>query len=180
MKSINYKSDFKLIESGCDFSVPFLFEYRTALGCCYKASYADGKYENCKLLEDGRLMVVFDSHRLMPGILTCTRHFYLTDKDYHDGICDLWDKRATGIVLTTGKTEDCDSEVVLPPYYQQGEPGKPGEPGKDMTWESMTEEQREALRDSVVNEVKDVLISAEPVDDTEYEDFFNGIKTSNE
>ena len=71
-------------------------------------------------MEDGRLMVVFDNYGLTPGILTCERHFYLTDQDYHDGICDLWDKRPTGIVLTSGKTEECDPEVQLPHYSQQG------------------------------------------------------------
>ena len=119
MKSVNYKSDFKLIEGGCDFSVPFVFEYRTGFGRSYKAGHIDGQYDNCQLMEDGRLMVVFDNHGLNPGILTCERHFYLTDRDYHDGICDLWDKRPTGIVLTSGKTEECDPEVQLPPYYQQ-------------------------------------------------------------
>ena len=71
MKSINYKSDFKIIEGGCDFSVPFVFEYRTGFGRSYKVSHADGEYDNCQLMEDGRLMVVFDSHGLSPGILTC-------------------------------------------------------------------------------------------------------------
>lgn len=68
MRSVNYKSDFKLIEDGCDFGVPFVFEYRTGFGRCYKAGHIDGQYENCKMLEDGRLMVVFDSHGLTPGI----------------------------------------------------------------------------------------------------------------
>lgn len=177
MKSINCKSDFKLAESGCNFSAPFLFKYRTALGCCYEASHADGKYVNCKLLDDGKLLVIFDDHGLQPGVLTCERHFYLTDADYHDGICDLWDKRPTGIVLTSGKTEECDMEVLLPPYYQQGEPGKPGE---SLTWEKMTEDDKMELKTSVVQELDGLLVQAELVDETEYEDFFNGIKTSNE
>ena len=153
MKSVNYKSDFKLIEGGCDFSVPFVFEYRTGFGRSYKAGHIDGQYDNCQLLEDGRLMVVFD------------------------GICDLWDKRPTGIVLTSGKTEECDPEVQLPPYYQQGEPGKPGE---SLTWDKMTEEDKEALKASVVKEVEGLLVQVEPVDETEYEDYFNDIKTVNE
>lgn len=177
MKSVNYKSDFKLIEGGCDFSVPFVFEYRTGFGRSYKAGHIDGQYDNCQLMEDGRLMVVFDNHGLNPGILTCERHFYLTDKDYHDGICDLWDKRPTGIVLTSGKTEECDPEVQLPPYYQQGEPGKPGE---SLTWDKMTEEDKEELKMAVVQDVESGMLQSEPVDETEYEDFFKDIKTSNE
>lgn len=177
MKSVNYKSDFKLVESGCDFCVPFVFEYRTGFGKSYRASHVDSEYQNCKLMEDGRLMVIFDDHGLHPGILTCERHFYLTDQDYHDDICDLWDKRATGIVLTSEQTDDCDAEVQLPPYYQQGEPGKPGE---SMTWDKMPEEDKKALKAAVVQEVEGQLVQVVPVDDTEYEDYFNSIKTVNE
>ena len=122
-KMINYKSDFKLIESGCDFTVPFRFVYSTGQGQGYEASHIDGVYNNCKLLDDGRLMVVFDSHGMKPGKLVCTRHFYLTDKDYHDGICDLWDRRPVGVALCNGKTDGTEIEVELPPYYQQGDGG---------------------------------------------------------
>lgn len=122
-KMINYKSDFKLIESGCDFTVPFRFVYSTGQGQGYEASHIDGVYHNCKLLDDGRLMVVFDSHGMQPGKLVCTRHFYLTDKDYHDGICDLWDRRSVGVALCNGKTDGTEIEVELPPYYQQGDGG---------------------------------------------------------
>lgn len=170
MKGINYKSDFKLVESGCDFSTPFVFEYRTGFGKSYRASHVDGEYDNCKLMDDGRLMVIFDNHGLHPGILTCERHFYLTDQDYHDGICDLWDKRPTGIVLSSGKTDDCEAEVQLPPYYQQGKPGEP------MTWDKMPEEDKEALKAAVVQEVESLLVQVVPVDETEYEDYFNDIK----
>lgn len=177
MNSINYKSDFKLVENGCDFNVPFVFEYRTGFGKSYKVSHVDGVYMNCKLMEDGRLMVIFDGHGLRPGILTCERHFYLTDQDYHDGICDLWDKRPTGIILTSGQTDDCEAEVQLPQYYQQGEQGKPGE---SMTWDKMPEEDKEALMSAVVQEVEGQQVRVVPVDETEYEDYFNDVKTVNE
>lgn len=126
MATINYKSDFKLFEDGCDFTVPFVFEYRTAFDRVYEVSHVDGAYNNCTLQLDGRLMVVFDGHGLPPGILTCTRHFYLNEQDFHDGICNLWDKRDTGIVLTTGKTEDFDIDVEVPPFYNQDPKGDPG------------------------------------------------------
>ena len=162
------------MESGCNFSAQFVFEYRTGLGKSYRASHVDGEYDNCKLMDDGRLMVIFDGHGLHPGILTCERHFYLTDQDYHDGICDLWDKRPTGIVLTSGQTDDCEAEVQLPPYYQQGKPGEP------MTWDKMPEEDKEALKAAVVQEVESLLVQVVPVDETENEDYFNDFKTLNE
>lgn len=126
MTSINYKSDFKLFEDGCDFTVPFFFEYRTVFGRKYTASHVEGVFTNCSLQEDGRLMVVFDNHDLPPGILTCVRHFYLNDQDFHDGICDLWDKRDTGVILTIGETDNCEIEVEVPPFYSQGPQGIPG------------------------------------------------------
>lgn len=134
MYSINYKSDFKLFEEGCDFTVPFLFEYRTVFDRLYLASHVDGIYTNCQLQEDGRLLVVFDDHNLPPGILTCTRHFYLSDQDFHDGICDLWDKRDIGIILTTNRTDCCEVSIELPPFYMQGEAGTTPHIGENGNW----------------------------------------------
>ena len=134
MANVNYKSDFKLFEEGCDFIVPFLFEYRTVFDRQYVASHVDGIYTNCQLQEDGRLLVVFDDHNLPPGILTCTRHFYLSDQDFHDGICDLWDKRDTGIILTTNRTDCCEVSIELPPFYMQGEAGTTPHIGENGNW----------------------------------------------
>lgn len=124
MKPKNYKSDFKLFEKGDLHIAPFEYEYYTTFGKSYKVSYVDGVYTNCRLLEDGRLMVIFDNHGLAPGILRVTRHYYLTDKDFHDGICDLVSKEDTGVILTSGKTDWCEVEVQVPPHYMQGDPGK--------------------------------------------------------
>lgn len=134
MSNINYKSDFKIFEEGCDFTVPFLFEYRTVFDRQYVASHVDGIYTNCQLQEDGRLLVVFDDHNLPPGILTCTRHFYLSDQDFHDGICDLWDKRDIGIILTTNRTDCCEVSIELPPFYMQGEAGTTPHIGENGNW----------------------------------------------
>ena len=167
MKEINYKSDFKLFEKGDLHTAPFEFEYRTAFSKPYKVSCVDGVYTNCKLMEDGRLMVVFDNHGLRPGLLRCLRKYYLTDKDYHDGICNLVSDEHTDVMLTTGKTDCVQVEIELPPHYQQGEPGTPGEPGQDLTWENMTPEQREELTSKVVEEVKEGLVTATEVTDVE-------------
>lgn len=149
---------------------PFEYEYSTTFGRCYKASYIEGVYKNCRLLDDGRLMVVFDNHGLPPGILRVTRRYYLTDRDYHDGTCNLVSKEDTGVILTAGKTDECDVEVQVPPHYMQGEPGAPG---KDMTWDNMTEDQRAELVQEVTGEVENNLITITQVGNTEYEDFFN-------
>lgn len=173
MKQINYKSDFKLFEKGELHAAPFEYEYSTTFGKCYKASYLDGVYTNCRLLDDGRLMVVFDNHELSPGVLRVTRRYYLTDSDYHDRICHLVSKEETGVILTAGKTDDCEVEVQVPPHYMQGEHGAPG---KDMTWDSMTEEQRTELIQEVTSNVEDTIITSTPISDTEYEDLFDNSK----
>lgn len=167
MKRIHYKSDFKLFENGDLHTSPFELEYSTTFGRIYKASYIEGVYTNCSMLDDGRLMVIFDNHGLPPGILRVTRRYYLTDKDFHDGICDLVSKEDTGVILTTGKTDECEVEVQVPPHYMQGEPGK------SLTWDDMTEEQKTELANKAANEIKDSLITATQVGDTEYDDFYN-------
>lgn len=146
-RQVNYKSGFKLIEkftvtddSGAGLlDAPFVFNYYTAYGSVYTAKHCGGEFTNCKPMDDGSLMVVFDNHGLRPGKLMCERKFYLTDQDYADGICDMVDNRYTGIMLTTGATCTTDIDVQLPPYYQQGPQGKP------MTWDKMTAEQKQEL-----------------------------------
>lgn len=159
---INYKSDFKLFEErdgGKGFDVPFVFRYSTLAGSGYEVSHVDGEYHNCKPLDDGRLMVIFDNHGLPAGQLVCERHFYLTDKDYHDGICDLWDKRAVDVFLGTGATEQTRIEVVLPPYYSQGEPGKA------FTYEDFTPEQIAELQQPATEAAEEANTAAKSATD---------------
>lgn len=118
-------------------------------------------------------MVIFDNHGLTPGILRVTRRYYLTDNDYHDGICDLVSKEETGVILTAGKTDECEVEVQVPPHYMQG---KQGDPGKDMTWDSMTEGQRAELVQEVTLNLERTMITSTQISDTEYEDLFDNSK----
>ena len=151
LKQINAKSDFKLIEAAAQgeeylFDAPFVFRYTAGCGSgkCYIAKHCNGEYVNCKPAGDGRLLVSFDNHGLGCGTLMCERTFYLTDADFADGICSLTDKRQTGVLLTAGETQFSGIEVQLPPYYQQGPQGEP------MTWEKMTDDDKEQLVGLVV------------------------------
>lgn len=166
MKKVNCKSDFKLIESGCDFTAEFELEYNTGCGVPFRALHKGGIYENCRLMDDGRLMVVFDNHGLGPGPLICERHFRLTDSDCIDGTCDLWDRRQTGVVLTHSRTDACEAEVKLPPYYQKGDKGDA------MTWETMDDGAKQELKESVNEALAGEMVVAEPLDENEYEDLF--------
>lgn len=154
LKQINAKSDFKLIEAAAQgeeylFDAPFVFRYTAGCGSgkSYIAKHCNGEYVNCKPAGDGRLLVSFDNHGLGCGKLMCERTFYLTDADFADGICSLTDKRQTGVRLTTGATGGTGIEVQLPPYYQQGPQGEP------MTWEKMTDEQKQELADKSAQDV---------------------------
>ena len=83
-------------------------------------------------------------------------------------------------VVTNGANYKVKAEKLKGQKGEPGEQGEPGKPGESLTWDKMTEEDKEALKASVVKEVEGSLVQVEPVDETEYEDYFNDIKTVNE
>lgn len=158
MKSINYQSDFKLIEKNLngDISTPFRFTYRTILSGCFVTEFDGKEYKHCRRLDEGSLLVAFDNHGLRPGALSVKREYYLTDADFTDGICNLVSVESTGIMLVSGKTDDSTATIEVYPNYQQGPPGNP------MTWDDMTLEQRKSLKDAVVKDIQtEQLVSEE-------------------
>ena len=171
---INYQSDFKIIEKNLngDLKTPFRFTYQTALSKPVVASFDGHDYKNCRRLDDGSLLVVFDNHGMRPGNLTVRREYYLTDADFADGICNLVSMEFTGIVLVNGRSDDSTGTIDVYPNYQKGDKGDP------MTWESMTEEQRTELKDSVVKDVQNEMLSSFPISDKEYEDVLSGFLLS--
>ncbi len=130
MKTINYESDFKIIEGFKDGSsilaAPFRFTYYTKVTRgTYVASYDGTEYVNCHSTEDGRVVIPFDSPKLGMGVLMVKREFFLSDSDFADGVCNLVSVESTGITLDKGST-DCEGEVVVElfPFYQKGDEGK--------------------------------------------------------
>jgi hypothetical protein len=123
MRTINYESDFKLIEGFKDGSsilaAPFKFTYYTKVSRgVYVAEYNGSEYVNCIPTEDGRVIVPFDSPKLGMGQLMVKREFFLTDKDFADGVCNLVSVESTGITLDKGATDDLgEIEVLIEPYY---------------------------------------------------------------
>ena len=91
MIRINYQSDFKIIEKSLngDINTPFRFTYRTVLSGCVVAEFDGHGYKNCRRLNDGGLLVIFDRHGLRPCALSVKREYYLSDADFADGICNL-------------------------------------------------------------------------------------------
>lgn len=162
-KHINYQSDFKLFEKGDLNVAPFVFKYYTDANHEYIASYTNGEYKNCKLLDDGRLAIIFDEHGLPPGILRCRREYYLTDKDFDDGICNLVTVETTGIELVKGKTDGGDVEIQLPPHYQQGETGKA------LTWDDLTPEQQQGVSEGAADMLREQIVTYQVMTEEEYD-----------
>lgn len=113
---INYQSDFKIIEKNLngDVNTPFRFTYRTVLSGCVVAEFDGHGYKNCRRLDDGSLLVIFDRHGLRPGTLSVKREYYLSDADFADGICNLVSVEITGVILVSGKTDESTAEII--PY----------------------------------------------------------------
>lgn len=171
--SVNYRTDFKIFEVPAEgaeytFSVPFRFSYYTTGATVFVASHCNGEYNNCELLEDGRLKVTFDNHGLAPGRVLCRREFYLTDDDYNNGICNAVFDTTTDIFLTLSGSDLGDITVELPPFYQKGDKGDA------LTWEAMTEEQKTEVINSAVEEIRQEQITTlgNTSDTNDYTDVF--------
>ncbi len=123
MKTINYESDFKLIEGFKDGSsitaAPFRFTYYTKVSRgVYVAEYDGSEYVNCIPTDDGKVIVPFDSPKLGMGVLNVKREFFLNDSDFADGVCNLVSVESTGITLDKGATDDLGTiEVEIEPFY---------------------------------------------------------------
>lgn len=123
MRTINYESDFKIIEGFKDGSsilaAPFRNTYYTKVSRgVYVAEYNGSEFVNCIPTEDGKVIVPFDSPKLGMGVLMVKREFFLNDADFADGVCNLVSVESTGITLDKGATDDLgEIEVLIEPYY---------------------------------------------------------------
>lgn len=127
-KTINYESDFKIIEGFKDGSsilaAPFRFTYYTKVSRgVHVAEYNGSEFVNCIPTEDGKVIVPFDSPKLGMGVLMVKREFFLNDSDYKDGICNLVSVESTGIELVKGATTgECEVEVNISQFFPTSEP----------------------------------------------------------
>lgn len=110
-RNVYYKSNFKREESPArdgsySFMEPFCLTYYTDGANSYVASYKDGKYTNCKLLDGGELLVIFEGHTLAPGRLMCRKEFSNVDLDYPDRTHDVAFTEATDYFLTVNNPDE--------------------------------------------------------------------------
>lgn len=127
VQRVNYESDFTLrlkpvdaegnaadaFPSG-DFEIVF-----TCGGRKYSCSRKGDRYTNCRLNDDGTLTVVFDSHKLLPGVLMMNMSLHLPNALYPDGEQTLASGCiALGVELVACGGDDFatefDAELVMP------------------------------------------------------------------
>lgn len=139
-KDIFYKTDFVLKEqSEVGYSVPFRFKYWAAAPSrFFEASFDGTNYQNCRLDDNGDLIIGFDNHNMGCGTLMVARTYYLNNQDFSDGVCDeaipptpvvIEEEDGQGVMqkftirlALTGETAIDATSVVLP-YYAKGDPG---------------------------------------------------------
>lgn len=165
---INYQSDFKLSEHlNTEVITPFTFTYYLKGGNnaeILTASFDGSEFVNCKLYPNNILLVPFDGVN-KTGIIYVKREYYLTDKDFKDGICNYVSNDNLNIELVYNKADYKDITTEVCPFYQQGEA---------MTWEKMTVENKNELKNLVLDSLdKENLANADNISDlTEYKNLF--------
>ena len=140
-KDIFYKTDFAITEhSEVGYAVPFRFKYYAAAPSrAFEASFDGTTYTNCRLNDQGDLVIGFDNHNMGCGILMVARTYYLNNQDFADGVCDeaiapvpvvIQEVDGQGVtqyfnvrLALSGETAIDATSVVLP-YYAKGDPGE--------------------------------------------------------
>ena len=151
MKHINYQSDFKIIENLSE-TAPFRFTYYVKRGKEVIAEYNGSRYTGC-IVRDGELVVPIDGKSLGIGEVKVKREYFLTDKDFADGICNLVsDDIPTGIELWRGETDGVSEvHVDVPDYYHTIRVGGGGEDLSDYYTkrevDSLIEEKQDVIAD---------------------------------
>ena len=145
-KDIFYKTDFAITEhSEVGYAVPFRFKYYAAAPSrCFEASFDGTTYTNCRLNDQGDLVIGFDNHNMGCGILMVARTYYLNNQDFADGVCDeaiapvpvvIQEVDGQGVtqyfnvrLALNGETQVAATSEVAP-YYAVGPEGPQGPQG---------------------------------------------------
>lgn len=174
MQEINYRQEFplwvdfyyenekgKLEEFGFppfDFKIFFWTTSRTqdfVASCRY--SNGEPHYQNCRRIGD-RLVVIFDSHRLQPGMLHSEIVFDVPSSIFPDGYRKDPFILHTEVKLIHGPTPSptvAQIRAILPYIVgKDGADGKDGKDGKDFSYEELTEEQKEELAKKVAENIE--------------------------
>lgn len=176
---VNYRNDFTLTLSiadvnsqhlswaDTDFTAVFFSDSATT---SYSASCHNGKYTNCRVLDNGDLQVVFDNHSLRPGALRADIILFLPDPTFSDGTRRLNIPVDCNCQIVQGmvNVDPSSLRVEIPapmlcgggvgPAGPKGDRGDKGEKGDSFTFADLTQEQVELLK-SPAKEAADECIS---------------------
>jgi hypothetical protein len=133
----------------CDFKVaeplyadaPFRYTYYAKSDKTVVAEYDGTDYHGCYPMGD-MLIVPINARSLGLGEVKVRREYYLTDKDFTDGICNrVTDKVSLGIEIWRGETDGMEThEAKVVPAYQKGDP---------FTFDDMTDAQKQDIANRV-------------------------------
>lgn len=140
MRTIHYREAFPLLirlrnPAGIPTGVPD-FDFDVRLICGRTAVDAGGRrggeLRNCRLADDGRLIVFVRDMDFEPGELICMITYHFPDEMMDEGERDIPMMYPTGITLTADRFHRhplAEFEALLP--YIKGADGEPGRDGSD-------------------------------------------------
>lgn len=136
----NYDCDFKIAEQLIA-EAPFRYTYYVKSEKAVVAEYDGTDYHGCYPMGD-MLIVPINAGSLGLGEVKVRREYYLTDKDFTDGICNrVTGNVPLGIEIWRGETDGMEThEVKVVPAYQKGDP---------FTFDDMTDAQKQDIADRV-------------------------------
>lgn len=182
-KRINHKSDFDFIlavksynASGELIDVGFpTYDFKGYLYTRglrkYEFSNKGGELVNC-FNDDNRIHIVINAHNLPVGVLKVDFYVEIPNSIYPDGSKLTVSDCPTSIELVDGCSDEITEleATLIAPYIK----GEKGDKGDTLTWEAMTEAQRQEVIESAVEAIRqEQITTTSDTDDTnEYNDVF--------
>ena len=187
---INHRSDFDFVltikNQGEDIGFPpydFVGTLRTKGTRTFEFSKKGDVLVNC-FNDNGKLHVVANAHNLFPGTLHIDFDAEIPNDIYPDGSKLTVTDCPTSIELVDGCADEATEVQVelIAPYIKgdkgdkgdTGEQGAKGEKGDAMTWEAMTETQKQEVINAAVEDIRKEQITtlSDTADTTNYDELF--------
>lgn len=182
-KRINHKSDFDFILAVKSYNasgelIDVGFPTYDFYGYIYtrglrkiEFSHKGGELVNC-FNDDNRIHIVINAHNLPAGVLRVDFYAEIPNSIYPDGSKLTVSDCPTSIELVSGCADDItelEAEAIAP-YIK----GDKGDKGDSLTWETMTESQRQEVINSAVEDIRQEQITTllDTDDTNEYNDVF--------
>lgn len=178
-KNINYKSDFDFIlklqrlntegnyeDVGFpDYSFTVLLYTNSYRKYIVKYNKEKDEYINCANTNN-QIQIIVNNHKLSKGKLKADIYLELPNADYNDGYKLLVCSIDTGIELVSGCSDIKLNDITLIAPYIKGDKGEP------LTWEDMSEDNKNELYTSILDNVKDIILtsSMEGITDNHYDE----------